>query len=196
MKKNIHYHSDAAASIQTVTGWVSATGVFWDKDEHMARWSGCTHMTCDCGNVHPKGRTICDACFEKRSIERFMAMPEKADLGAFLFSDSADRYFSEISEAEDFAFDEGMTLHDLRLIICEPNIMRPVDYENWESDLPEGMGLEDCAPKEVLEKLRELNELIVKAKPILSWRPGKYRLALVQSGCALDGVIHGGRPEV
>lgn len=177
-KQNIHYHSDKAASIQTITGWVSSTGVYWGKDEHMARWSGCTHMTCQCGNVHEKGRTVCDECFHKRSVERFLAMPEKADTGDFLYSDAADRYFSEVSEAEDYAYDEGLTLHDLRLIICEPNIMKTVDDEHWDGDLPEDQYLEDCAPKAVMEKLRELNELIASMKPVLSWSPGKYRLSL------------------
>lgn len=180
--KNIHYHSDAAASIQTVTGWVSRDGYFWGKDEHMARWSGCTHVTCECGAVHTKSRTCCDDCLDKRSLERFHKLPEKADTGGFLYSDAADRYFSEVSEAEEYAYDEGITLHDLRLIICEPNFMRTVDDEYWEGDLPEDQYLEDCVPKEVAEKLRELNELIMKMRPVLSWSPGKYRLSL--ANCA------------
>lgn len=176
--KNIHYHSDKAASLQTVTGWVSSNGTFYGKDEHLARWAGCTHMTCGCGAVHPKGRTCCDECFHKRAVERFLKMPERADTGDFLYSDAADRYFSEISEAEDYAYDEGLTLHDLRLIICEPNHMRPIEDDYWEGDLPEDQYIDDCAPKVVTDKLRELNELIITMKPILSWSPGKYRLSL------------------
>lgn len=177
-KPAIHYYSDKAASLQTVTGWVSSEGVFWGKDEHMARWSGCTHMTCECGDVHAKSQTSCDACFQKRDLARYAAMPERADTGDMLFSDYADRYFSEISEAEDYAFDEGLTLHDLRLIICEPNAMREVEDDYWEDDLADDRTIDDTAPNAILQKLRELNDLIREIKPVLSWRPGKYRLAL------------------
>ena len=35
-EKIVPYDSSEAASIQTVTGWVSRSGRFWGNDEHMA----------------------------------------------------------------------------------------------------------------------------------------------------------------
>jgi len=46
-EKIVPYDSAEAASIQTVTGWVSRSGRFWGNDEHMARYDGCTHRKCD-----------------------------------------------------------------------------------------------------------------------------------------------------
>ena len=42
-KQIIMEDSPEAASIQTVTGWVSRTGRFWGNDERMARFDGSTH---------------------------------------------------------------------------------------------------------------------------------------------------------
>ena len=43
IKKIILPESPEAASIQTVTGWVSSNGRYWGNDEHMARYDGSTH---------------------------------------------------------------------------------------------------------------------------------------------------------
>ena len=48
--KEIRYDSAEAATYKTgLAGWVSCTGNFWGEDEHMARWTGCTHQSCACG---------------------------------------------------------------------------------------------------------------------------------------------------
>lgn len=48
-KKRILYDSPEAASVQTVTGWVSSRGMFCGNDEHMARHHGSTHRVCEKG---------------------------------------------------------------------------------------------------------------------------------------------------
>lgn len=72
-EKIVPYDSAEAASIQTVTGWVSRSGHFWGNDEHMARYDGCTHRKCDaCETLIPvRGYTICDQCREAKEIEKW-----------------------------------------------------------------------------------------------------------------------------
>ena len=43
IKQIILPESPEAASVQTVTGWVSRTGRYWGNDERMARYDGSTH---------------------------------------------------------------------------------------------------------------------------------------------------------
>ena len=178
VKKNIHYHSDSAASIQTVTGWVSRDGHFWGQDEHMARWSGCTHKTCECGKVVAKGWIKCDECREAARVERFRSLPERSTCGGMVYSDSHQRYFDDLSDAVDYAADEQVSVACLDLVCCKPTYMGEIyPDEIFEGDMPEDQCFADIAPKDILEKLSELNELIQKSKFVLSWYPDKFRVA-------------------
>ena len=57
------FNSAEAATYKTdLKGWVSRDGMYFGENERTARWSGCTHMTCVCGAVHEKGRTVCRSC--------------------------------------------------------------------------------------------------------------------------------------
>lgn len=176
-RKIIMYDSDEAATFQTVSGWVAADGHFWGKDEDMARWSGCTHKICACGGVVQKSWLICEECRETKRAEKYKAMPEAVG-GGMMFSDTAQEYFWDWDEAEEYASEENRTLHDLDLIVCEPVYMSEVDDDRWSDQLPEDCQLDDVAPKEIVQKLKELNELIRATKPVLSWVPGKFRVSL------------------
>jgi len=45
MKEIIKYDSpDSAKYVKNIEGWVSKNGKFFGKDEHIARWDGCTHV--------------------------------------------------------------------------------------------------------------------------------------------------------
>lgn len=177
MAKNIHYHSDKAASLQTITGWVSSDGRFYGNDEHLARWAGCTHKTCPCGKIMSKHFTICDTCRETKRVQHYRAMPEGDPGGDMVYSDSCQRYFMDVDEAFDYASDEGCSIADLDLICCKPVHMREVDTEIWADDLPEDYSFEDCVPKAIQEKLVELNQLIRDTRVVLSWWPGKQRVS-------------------
>jgi hypothetical protein len=177
-KPMILYDSPEAASIKTVTGWLSSIGRFWGNDEHMARYDGSTHRKCEtegCSSIIPQhGLLYCRDCMAIREKAKFEAKPKAAwDGHAMLFSDSHDEYFNDLDEAEDFAEDHEETLADLRLIICEPNRLREVDAEHWIDDLPEDGEL----PDEVLTAIDALNEVIRAAGPC-SWSPGKFALDL------------------
>ena len=55
-EKIVTYDSAEAASIQTVTGWVSRSGRFWGNDEHMARYDGLPPFSNDFNRSHPEKR--------------------------------------------------------------------------------------------------------------------------------------------
>lgn len=174
------YDSPEAASIQTVTGWVARTGEFWGKDEHMARWCGATHKKCareGCVEIVPiRGITICSICQKKEIDAKWAARPRKAwDGEGGLFSESRDEFFWSVGEAED-ALDEGETLDDLRLVICDPGFLRQLDWEHWNDDLPDDSD-EHSLPNEVQEALEKLNKAIREAGPTV-WRPGKFALLI------------------
>ena len=55
--------------------------------------------------------------------------------------------------------------------------MRGIDWDYWADGLPEDQMLSDCAPKAIIDKLEELNAMIRASKIVLSWWPGKERVA-------------------
>ncbi|WP_211474808.1 hypothetical protein [Collimonas humicola] len=169
------YSSPEAASIKTVTGCVARTGAFWGDNEHMARYCGSTHKVCDCGAIVAQ-QSFCQKCARNRSLAKYAAMEQRPwDGDAMLFSDATDEYFRDLSEAEDHAVNNGMSLAQLRLIICEPTFARQIDgTEHFCDDLPEDGEL----PAEIANAFDALNEAIRKCSTPLSWSPGDYALAL------------------
>lgn len=175
--KVIHYDSDEAAQLKTVTGWVSSDGRFYGKDEHLARWAGCTHKACGCGNLMTKSYTICDACREVKRRERYIAMPEAASGDDMVFSDSAQEYFQSVEDAAEYAVENDIALKDMDLICCEPRIMREVEYDYWEDDLADDSDFVGIVPTNIRAAIDALNELIAREKPALSWWPSKCRVS-------------------
>ena len=170
----VMYDSPEAASIRTVTGWVSRHGQWWGDNEDAARYGGCTHRPCrDCGEPAERSYLICIACREKAASERFAAMPRKAwDGEAMVYSVVTDRYYSDPDEAYD-DLEDGQTLEDLGLVICEPNLCQ-LDSDYWSDDLPD----EGCdeTPGWLEDAVAAFNEA-VRGK-VLSWSPGKFRLLI------------------
>ena len=71
----VMYDSPEAATYRTdIKGWVNSSGQYWN-DEHMARWTSCTHMTCSCGKIYEKGRVRCRFCQAKKDMEDYYALP-------------------------------------------------------------------------------------------------------------------------
>lgn len=166
------FDSPEAATYRTdIKGWVSANGSFYGDNEHIARWSGCTHMTCECGNVYEKGRVRCDSCQSKADTEKFMALPMVEWDGVTpvcIFG--GDRYFFSDSELLDWMEDLDDDA-EVRLVLCEPGKLHTLDVDDWCDDLPEDGDL----PAEVQTKLDELNEAIKNA-PTVCWWEGKARI--------------------
>lgn len=171
--KIIHYDSDEAAKIVTLTGWLSSDGRFWGQDEHMARYSGCTHQKCDCGNITERGRTKCDDCSNKLHIERYNKKPFKEwDSQQFVYCEHYDKYFFNKGDLDDFIEEEEIDAQSLMLVICDPQNFGELNNDYWEDVLPENGDGE--LPKLLQEAVDNLNKIINTLSPA-SWIPGKYR---------------------
>jgi len=163
-----------AASERTLTGWVSRDGHFWGKDERMARWSGCTHIICECGKPTPKSYTKCDDCREKAYCERYLALPvADAGDGPFcVYQD--DRYFWSLQEVYDYCYDEDIKPSSLMLVLAEPHYARQVDEDYWSDDLPEDGEL----PDDIATALKALNDVIRARKEPSCWYASDKRVTV------------------
>lgn len=172
----VDYNSPEAASIQTVTGWVSRSGLFFGNDEHTARYNGCTRLTCKtCGAYYPKN-SYCDPCHDARELAKFEAMPRAAWDGVqMIYSDAYDRYFSTPEEVLEFAADlegdEVDRLESMRLILCTPIRPRQIDTDYFVDELPEDGDWHDL-PAEVQAAAEAFNAAVLACAPT-SWSPGK-----------------------
>ena len=180
MSKIILYDSDEAAKFVTgLSGWVDSNGLFWGDNrdsENMARYSGCTDLRCSCGHLMKKHYTKCAICREREAIERYKKRAQKEwDESIPVYSETADEYFNDRSEVEDFLeqSDEGITAEDLRLLICEPVYLRPVEEDYWIDDLPDDAEL----PSEAVDALDALNNTLKAVGPV-GYRPGKFAAKL------------------
>lgn len=164
--------SPEAASLQTITGWVSRDGVFYGSDERIARYAGSTVSLCEgCGEECDKHRIRCDTCQGALDLENFTKR-ERApwDGEQMLYSDTRERYFSEPSDVLDFAESEGVTVDSLRIVLCDPEHLHQIEVDEWCDVLPEDYDSYSLPP-DVRAALEMLNEAIEKAGPV-SWTPG------------------------
>jgi hypothetical protein len=176
--KKIFYDSQEAAQIKTITGWVSSCNRFWGGDEHMARWDGCTHQYCKCGNEVERSRIICSTCSSKLQDEKYMAMPFKCwDGKGLLVIYGDDTYFNDEDEVLEYCEEHEISPDALQLVICEPQYAWEIDTDYFSDILPEDKTLDDCYP-ELAEAIERVNELIRKKETPLSWAAGKFRTKL------------------
>ncbi len=167
------YTDDNAAEKITLTGWISRNRKFYNQDEHMARWDGCTHMICDCGNSMKKSYTKCEECIMKKNKKIRDELPiEEWDGVVMIFDDASEKYFSDMEEIGEYLADNDLDTEDLDLYLCTPNYVSEINSENWADDLPED---QEDLPKELQQKLDEFNKFISESKIILSWSPSKVR---------------------
>lgn len=178
-QKVVMYESAEAASIQTVTGWADATGRFWGKDEHMARYCGSTHRQCEKDSSHPiyEIRSYCNACYQAGREAKFSAMPVKEWSGEPLVIFDGDRYFFDEDDLRDYLVEEDVDLASIQLCICEPNHPSEIDPNDHFIDiLPDDGEIND---EQILAAFELLNEMIRASGP-LSWSEGKYAASLPQ----------------
>lgn len=174
--KMILFDSKEAAQYQTgLSGWVSRHGHFWGNDERAARYDGCTHTYCeDCGEPVDRGRLMCPKCNEARNVKRYATMPKEAWNGkGMLYSDAADRYFSDWEEIEEFLIDDctlgTATIESLRLIICEPQYLPLLDPSDYGCD---SLAEDGELPDAVIQAIEDFNKVIKSVGPV-SWFHGK-----------------------
>lgn len=177
-EKIIMYDSPEAAKPHTMNGWLSRDGIFY-AEERLARYSGCTHRPCEaCGAPTERMYIKCAACRDAQDTAKYAAMPRaKWDGKAMIYSETLDKYFSGLDEAED-ELEDGWTLADLRLVICEPNYVRPLEPDYCCDELPE----DGEVPESVLEAMAAFNKAV--AGIVLSWTPGKFAVELGNQGAS------------
>jgi len=167
--KVIMFDSSEAAQYRTgLSGWVSRNGMYYGNDERAARYDGCTHVTCeDCGKPAPRCWLVCDSCKGIREKATYDAMPKEVWNGeGMLYSESADKYFSDWGEIEDYCEEEDVTIDSLRLVICKPNYLPLLDLDYGCDDLAEDGEL----PDEIVEAIAKFNA-VVKEVGAVSWLP-------------------------
>jgi len=181
----VMYNSEDAATYKTgISGWVTKDGRFWGKDEHIARYAGCTHVICDCGDIAKKSYTKCQPCRIKASNDHYNNMPFKEwDGETPLCEHNSDKYFFGMDDIDDYCDEYNYLYSDLKLIICEANKVPEVDpYDIINDIMPE-----DCdeIPYELGKAFDELNSKIKEfnSKNTISWEPGKYRTSLNIKRC-------------
>ena len=163
--------SDKAAKFVThLCGWVDRHGRFWGDDERMARWSGCTHEQCSCGNMHSKGWTCCEKCRDDKRREKFDALEKvEWDGETPITLDNGDEYFFCEDDLRDYLEENEININDLQFRLCQPVPMPVLDESYFLEQLHEGAEL----PDDIANAIAELNQLIRKA-PTQTWEPSKY----------------------
>lgn len=169
----IEYNSEQAARFVTgIEGWVDRQGRFWGKDEHMARWSGCTHKPCeDCGASTVKGYVRCEKCRDKRALERYQALEKRIwNEEAPVYSEAHDQWFFDEQSVWEYVEEHETTIDKLQLVTSKPQYLRELDVDYFVDELPED---DYNLPDEVQAAMDALNAVIKKAHPV-SWVPDKY----------------------
>ncbi len=177
--KVIMRDSDEAASIKTVTGWVSASGHFFGDDERTARYNGSTHQRCENNPDHPIYEKFgyCTPCHHDRRQKVFTAMPKQEWDGEPLVIFDSDTYFFDDDSLMDYCADNNIAPQDMQLVICYPNMAREIDSDYWSNELSEDGDL----PPELEAALNTLNEVVRRASP-LSWSQGKFAAIIADHG--------------
>ena len=166
--------SKLAARRLWVLGWVSRHGHFYADNERAARWAGCTHTICEsCKEPHPKGGwTICSSCREKRDREQYAQRERRPYESGMVYSEAYDQYFDDLDSAIEFAYDEGIEVKDLRLVLCKPNYVRPLESDYCEYELDN----EGELPEVVVDAMNAFNEAVKGV--VMSWSPTEYAVNL------------------
>lgn len=179
-KPIIMFDAPEAASLQTVTGWVSADGRFFGGDENLARYCGATHRRCEKNPDHSiyEVNSSCDECRHARRQAKFAAMPIKEWTGEPLVIFDGDQYFFDEDSLRDYLIDSDIELADLQFCICEPNYPSQIDpADHFCDDLPEDGEICD---DQLVAAFELLNEMIRKSDP-LSWSQGEFATQLPQT---------------
>jgi hypothetical protein len=176
-----------AATYRTdIKGWVSRDGHYYGNDssaERAARYAGSTVSECkDCGALCPKHYVHCDVCREKATHAKYEALPLLTEYEYPLALFGGDSYFWDASDLETFCDSNEVNPESLMLVTCDPENLRELDAEHWESDLPEDGEL----PKAIIDALDTFNVVIREHGKAVSWRPAGNRVAVTCADIGLE----------
>lgn len=174
-KETTHYDDkDSARYVENIKGWVDKDNKFFGDNidsEHMARWSSCTHIDCECGRLREKSYTVCETCRTFNDIERYNNLPFMEFDGEFpLYSHYADEYFWNGDDIVNFCEESEILSEELRLVFCTPNKYSWVREDYWEDDSSDDGDL----PDKLRQALEQLNNVIEELPPA-SYSSGKVR---------------------
>lgn len=157
---------------ETRTGWFSRHGQFFCENEQRARYHGATHLRCSCGATMPRDWTLCDDCRKAVDLDLYAKSERRPwDGKSWLYSCARDRYYESPDHADD-DLDEGETLADLRLLICDPQYAQ-LDDEDFENIIPDdSYGI----PDELSAAIDAFNAAMKDV--VISWLPGEFALEL------------------
>ena len=181
-EKIVMFDSPEAATYKTdIKGWVSRDGLFYGDtptSEQGARWSGCTHQTCECGKPYPKGRVRCDSCQAKIDTEKYYSLPlVEWDETVPVFEFQDDRCFFDRESVLEYMWElledakENGWEPEVQLVIGEPHYLRQLRYDDWCDDLADDAEL----PEDVEEAIDVFNKVIAEQSPSY-WTAGKERI--------------------
>lgn len=191
MKKKlevIKYDSEEAAEYKTgISGWVNRHGQFYGENEHLARWTGCTHLECSsegCKSlVEVRSYTICDKCREEKRESKYFGLELVEWEEQFpVYSYAFDEYFFDSDSLADFMHDNYLnegTFHNPRLVLCRPVLWRELDEEYFTEEM-----YEDCeCPDELSKAIDNLNNVVKnlnETRTSDAWEPDVYRIDFLE----------------
>lgn len=167
--------SPLAASIKTVTGWVSSNGRFYGDNEDLARYDGATHQKCKNNPEHPihETRSYCKVCSEENSQKRFHEYPSKPwDGSTPVVIHESDEFFFSIGDLFDHLCDNEIQLSSVQLVHCKPEYPREIEPNDYYCDeLPDGHDVSST----LQDAFDALNKIIREEGP-LSWHQDKFKV--------------------
>lgn len=169
--------SPESATFRTdISGWVSAKGHFYGKDESLARYDGSTHKPCTtCGKLSKKewAYDVCNDCLHEKQVEKIRqreTVPYNPETPVVIAN--SDIYFFDEESLWEHLSDSEAPEGSILLEVCEPQYLNEINSEIWERVLPMDGEVEDIISKEVLDLVDQLNAKIREHPPV-SWIPGK-----------------------
>jgi hypothetical protein len=163
--------SPEAAQYKLVSCWVSRNGKLC-TNEKAARFDGCTHRKCVCGNIVERHWLICKDCRDKKDNKRFLAMPIiEWDGETPLCVFNGDQYFYDEGQIEDYCEENEIEKENLKLVLCEPMRLPILKNDFFDSCLDEDSDLPDA-----LQTAINTFNKSVKVFDDLPWGPGKFRV--------------------
>lgn len=178
-EKIIMYESDEAAVYEerVLKGWWSVDGNtrrFFGEDERTARYNGCTHRLCECGEAIPKEYIRCPACSDEAAAKRWAELPlVEWDGETPICIHRSDQYFWDEDSFFDWCIENDREPESVRLVLCTPNYARQIDEDYWCDDMAEDGEL----PTYLGKALATFNDVLSKAEP-LSWSAGDKRVII------------------
>lgn len=169
--KKIHIDDEESCKyVKNIEGWVSSNGRFYGFNKELAKYDGCTHISCKICGIHisKNGRTICKDCLDKKRFEEFKNLQkEKWDGECLIYSDVNDKFYDSVQEAQE-DLEDNETLEDLHLLLCEPK------SPSISEDLFEEFILDET-PSTLLSAIETFNNSVMSVRV---WYPTKKALDL------------------